>query len=198
MKELKNNIKGITLIALVVTIIVLLILAGVSIAMLTGQSGILKQAQEARVKNAHSEVYEALNMEAGEHLIGKYTEGYPQSVIDYFLDKGYIYTMPEISGYIVNVKVLLGGNTEYGNGTDGKTDVYKLEEIIQEGLIGKVATTSTIRIAETDTGKTYKVVYYGKKTSEDAELGKIVDQKETSNEIVFYCYYQDDTRMEKM
>ena len=39
--------KGITLIALVITIIVLLILAGVSIAMLTGENGILSQAQKA-------------------------------------------------------------------------------------------------------------------------------------------------------
>ena len=40
--------RGITLIALVITIIVLLILAGVSIAMLTGQNGILTQAQKAK------------------------------------------------------------------------------------------------------------------------------------------------------
>ena len=40
--------KGITLIALVITIIVLLILAGVSVAMLTGQNGILTQAQKAK------------------------------------------------------------------------------------------------------------------------------------------------------
>ena len=39
--------KGITLIALVITIIVLLILAGVSVAMLTGENGILSQAQRA-------------------------------------------------------------------------------------------------------------------------------------------------------
>ena len=45
-KEKKNEI-GITLIALVITIIVLLILAGVSIATLTGQNGILTQAQNA-------------------------------------------------------------------------------------------------------------------------------------------------------
>ena len=48
---LKNN-KGITLIALVITIIVLLILAGVSIAMLTGNNGkqeMLKQQQEKRI-----------------------------------------------------------------------------------------------------------------------------------------------------
>ena len=49
MKEkITQKNKGITLIALVITIIVLLILAGVSIAMLTGQNGILTQAQKAK------------------------------------------------------------------------------------------------------------------------------------------------------
>ena len=48
MKENKKQTKGITLIALVITIIVLLILAGVSIAMLTGDNGILTQAQRAK------------------------------------------------------------------------------------------------------------------------------------------------------
>ena len=42
-----RNQRGITLIALVITIIVLLILAGVSIAMLTGQNGILTRADQA-------------------------------------------------------------------------------------------------------------------------------------------------------
>ena len=46
----KKN-KGITLIALVITIIILLILAGISISMLTGQNGILNRTQEAKVKN---------------------------------------------------------------------------------------------------------------------------------------------------
>ena len=48
MKENLKGKKGITLIALVITIIVLLILAGVSIAMLTGENGILAQAQKAK------------------------------------------------------------------------------------------------------------------------------------------------------
>ena len=43
----KNN-KGITLIALVITIIVLLILAGVTIAALSGDNGILRRATEAK------------------------------------------------------------------------------------------------------------------------------------------------------
>ena len=50
MKENSKNENGITLIALVITIIVLLILAGVSIAMLTGDNGILTQAKEAKEK----------------------------------------------------------------------------------------------------------------------------------------------------
>ena len=53
-EELKYGKKGITLISLVVTIIVLLILAGISISMLTGQNGILNRAQEAKGKNRSS------------------------------------------------------------------------------------------------------------------------------------------------
>ena len=46
-KTKTKQANGITLIALVITIIVLLILAGVSIVMLTGENGILTQAQNA-------------------------------------------------------------------------------------------------------------------------------------------------------
>ena len=58
---MRNN-KGITLIALVITIIVLLILAGVSIAMLTGSNGILTQATEAKKDTAAAEAVERINM----------------------------------------------------------------------------------------------------------------------------------------
>ena len=59
---MKNN-KGITLIALVITIIVLLILAGVSIAMLTGDNGILTKATESTTATDLAEVLEKVNME---------------------------------------------------------------------------------------------------------------------------------------
>ena len=48
--------QGITLIALVVTIVVLIILAGVSISMLTGENGIIKRAQDARENTRGGEV----------------------------------------------------------------------------------------------------------------------------------------------
>lgn len=47
-----KNQKGITLIALVITIIVLLILAGITIAMLTGDNGLLTRSQQAAKDNA--------------------------------------------------------------------------------------------------------------------------------------------------
>ena len=60
-EQLKIN-KGITLIALVITIIVLLILAGVTIATLTGDNGILTKAQNAKEKNAQKTVEEQINL----------------------------------------------------------------------------------------------------------------------------------------
>ena len=47
---MRRNERGITLIALVVTIVVLLILAGVSISMLTGENGIITQAQQSKLQ----------------------------------------------------------------------------------------------------------------------------------------------------
>ena len=46
----KNEEKGITLIALVVTVIVILILSGISINMLAGQNGIINKAIQAKEK----------------------------------------------------------------------------------------------------------------------------------------------------
>ena len=62
MKNKQKKIKGITLIALVVTIVVLLILAGVSIAMLTGDNGIIVQAKRAREENNKEGVREEINI----------------------------------------------------------------------------------------------------------------------------------------
>ena len=61
MKDTKE-IKGITLIALVITIIVLLILAGVSIAMLTDDNGILNQANRAKEETEISSEREAIQL----------------------------------------------------------------------------------------------------------------------------------------
>ncbi len=62
MKKTFKSTKGITLIALVVTIVVLLILAGVSVNALFGNSGIINKAKEAK------ELYEQKQQEESEEI----------------------------------------------------------------------------------------------------------------------------------
>lgn len=66
----KERNKGITLIALVITIIVLLILAGVTIATLTGDNGILTQANKAKTQTEKSAEEEKLKVA----IMGSYDE----------------------------------------------------------------------------------------------------------------------------
>ena len=67
----KGN-KGITLIALVITIIVLLILAGVTIAALSGDNGILTRAKEAKEKTKQAQEDEKQKLSNMENLLGSY------------------------------------------------------------------------------------------------------------------------------
>ena len=136
--------KGITLIALVITIIVLLILAGVSIAMLTGQNGILTQANNAKIEQAHGSVREGIALAYNEYQIeintasntklasteqvqiqGKEEKALASysSFLDFLSQKGYA----DSSTGIINVEALTGSRQSLGNGT-GSSDVYKIEE----------------------------------------------------------------------
>ena len=69
---MKRTSSGVTLIALIITIIVLLILAGVTIAMIMGDNGILNQATRASDEMAQSSAEEKVNVE----VLGSYeTDG---------------------------------------------------------------------------------------------------------------------------
>ncbi len=58
-----KNQKGITLVALVVTIIVLIILAGISINLLLGENGLITKAQEAKKQQKIAEIKEKISLE---------------------------------------------------------------------------------------------------------------------------------------
>ena len=72
----RRNEKGITLVALVVTIIILIILAGVSINLLVGQDGLISRAKLAKeqYENAAQDEQNKLN-ELYERLAGNWSEG---------------------------------------------------------------------------------------------------------------------------
>lgn len=70
MKKTKEN-KAITLVALVVTLIILLILAGISISALT-QTGLFEKAKEAKQKNENTQKEENLTLASYEKEISKF------------------------------------------------------------------------------------------------------------------------------
>ena len=72
---MKKENKGITLIALVITIIVLLILAGVTVVTLTGDNGLLQKAQNAGEQSKTAEAEEQIKLLYAEYQISKYAEG---------------------------------------------------------------------------------------------------------------------------
>ena len=67
----KMNAKGITLIALVITIVVLLILAGISINMVLGDNGIVSKANKAKTETEYAEKKEQVSTSIAEAYIDR-------------------------------------------------------------------------------------------------------------------------------
>ena len=127
-KEIQRE-KGITLIALVITIIVLLILAGVSIAMLTGQNGILTQAQNSKraaEESAENEKKQLSQAEANTHL-----EAYNYTDAEGNIAKipaGYAVSNVEGENLVSKGLVIIGSNGNEYVWIPCTKDTYKREE----------------------------------------------------------------------
>lgn len=67
---MKNNLKGITLIALVITVIVILILVGVGVNSLVGKNGLITRTKEAKFLTQLSQIKEEIDV----YKTGKYLE----------------------------------------------------------------------------------------------------------------------------
>ena len=119
LKQKFRKNQGITLIALVVTIIVLLILAGISIAMLTGQNGILNRATEAKDSTGTAQVDEEVKLSVAEALsngLGTMTEENLRKALDENVGAGNY----ELTGDTTNGWTIKAGDKTYnisGNGS---------------------------------------------------------------------------------
>lgn len=71
-----KNQKGITLVALVITIVVLLILAGVTISMVLGPNGVLTNSQKAKDNSAKGTANDALSTALSSLSTSYYTEAH--------------------------------------------------------------------------------------------------------------------------
>ena len=128
--KFKKN-KGITLIALVVTIIVLLILAGISITMLTGQNGILNRAGEAKTTNGVAQGVELIKVSVMDALTrgtGELTDENLRKALSSNLGtegKDYEIVGSEDCGWTVTIK---GNDKDYKISSTGKIgEIEKVE-----------------------------------------------------------------------
>ena len=152
-KKQKKN-KGITLIALVITIIVLLILAGVSIAMLTGDNGILSQAQRAKSETSISTEKEAL----GVQVIGEEMSKTTGSEIENSIGET-LHTKTFENSNIWHVIVINDTQTVYGDGyryIEKGTEIENYGEAQYNWLIN----TDTGEVIQLEEGK-YTELSYG-------------------------------------
>ena len=143
MKNKITNRRGVTLIALVITIIVLLVLAGISISMISSQDGILNKvtsAKETQKKTTEEEkeklaVQVALVEGEGRIDISKLTED--SDIVKAYADNGYTY---KGEGKFIS--------------KDGKEEI----SITETGEIEKIAVVSDVSKLTTEVAKMTKYV----------------------------------------
>ena len=210
MKQKLKQTKGITLIALVITIIVLLILAGVSIAMLTGENGILTQANKSKIEQSHGAVREGISLAYNEYQIEintasngkiaskeivtikgeeeKAKSGITETFLQFLDDKGYI---RDGTTDVLNVEALTGSKQALGNGTN--TDIYKIEEENQIwSIISNTTNTETGDLTlEPDTGKEALILVYNVSAGDEIELPYSLQWEDTygDDRTVYYATY---------
>ena len=163
MTKQMNN--GITLIALVITIIVLLILAGVSIATLTGENGILTRASDASRESEIASVREQAQLDISNWIAGKMENGEDATVdtwedIKTILDEAnpdegnryYVEVTEEgvetASGYIVPIEELY---TNSSKNTDFDANELTIGTAINADKYGQKVTNYTVQTSEMST-----------------------------------------------
>ena len=151
----KNN--GITLVALVVTIIILLILAGITVSSLTN-TGIFEKAKEARDKTANATENQAKTLNEYEDELNKHISGTAgKKLADVVKVGDYVsYTPDTVSNTDTKYTTLISNLVTY-SGTDANTASTLIQEKdlkwrvldVQNGqvrLISEVPTESTIEL----------------------------------------------------
>ena len=151
---MKEN-KGLTLISLAVTIIIMLILAGVTLNVVIGENGILTKATKVEVSFNKGEILEELNVRITEKYLdayGKATQNGQNNLKEFYdADK----VIKFLEGYS-------GGET--GNDFSGDPDLGE-DRIIIEDLNGHTQTTADSRYFIILEHLNKKMEKYGKGTN---------------------------------
>ena len=139
--------KGITLIALVITIIVLLILAGISITSITGKNGLLTQAENAKENTRGEEIQEYINLTISENEIANNTGENSKSrykVIQELYKKEKL-TDEEVEQLNKSDHITIGNlDVDFS----GLEDIVTLGDVYNEDMIGQKITYSSNNVSD--------------------------------------------------
>jgi len=159
---------GITLVALVITIIVLLILAAVSLSLTLGQNGILSQASSAVDANRDGKAKEELAM-AWSSTLSKYWADWAN---DATVNKSTYFTKANLDQYLSN-------GTIVGNPVMVRDGVYRVRyesdgklfttEIDTNGNVNLISTTNPLRGITADMVAAEPETYYGQTVNYSAK-----------------------------
>ena len=163
----KNEQFGITLIALAVTIIVMLILAGVTIATLTGEGGIISRAREASFRTEMTEMEEKVNVLNTQ----VYLEG--RVITDIFTEQVKIEDVKKWDDQL-KFEVIYWGEYDIGVNTISRKYVKNnWKSIFSQGQNGKEYVDNLYYIDKTTSNGKEKVYLY------DSRVGMIYKVKTT-------------------
>ena len=124
-KNAQKSSNGITLIALVITIIVLLILAGISISMLAGDNSILQKATDAKISTERKSVIELAQTDILGQIAENKGETITETQLKTILSKYFEEFIDELPEDLSETTFTLTSKTEYGGYTNiALVDIY--------------------------------------------------------------------------
>ena len=202
--------RGITLIALVVTIVVLLILAGITISLVFGSNGVIKKAQEANENTKIAQVREQLELAKGPEYIegnGKYN---PDSYFERIETEGIIgnkdtdvidngdgtYEVTTTPGYIFKITLVPSKDNVEDIQIEhiGKVDGPRIRNL----TVSKTTNSITVEVETANAeGATY--TYYYKKDGEVSwkKAEEIKEKTYTFSGLESNVIYNIKVRVEK-
>ena len=188
MKKVEDN-KGITLVALVVTIVVLLILAGITITYVMGDNSVFNRASEAKLKTDIANWKEKLEMAKSSVIIDGLGAFNPDKYFEYLQEQGIIkdketdvvdnedgtYDVITKPGYIFQIELVPSKE----NPTDAEIEYIgqsgKMAPIIKRIKVSSTQTSITAKAIITGLGNGTVTYYYKPAEAEDSSYQEITN-----------------------
>ena len=197
---MKRNEKAITLIALVVTIIVLLILAGVTIAMVLGQDGIFKKAQTAAEKTDETQEIEQVRVAVLEaktnYITGDKSKSFEEELKE-SINK--IYPGADVkkkgTGENIIYTITLPNGNEYEVDAQGKVTKKEPVKPVDPTEVWYKIEETTLYLSKNDLGgytkntSTGKPLWAGTSSSNPSPITKVIIENEIAPTSTFSWFF---------